>query len=69
MVQQELVPWEYAAVDVVVRVEKCIGAGCSDGDLVGQEVGKGDDVAPSFGLQHLLPACLILLVKPLGYLF
>ena len=56
-------------MDVVVRVGQCRGAGCSDGDLMGQEMGKGDDVAPSIGLQHLLPACLILLVKPLSYLF
>ena len=44
-------------------------AGCSDVDLMGQEVGKGDDIAPSFGLQQALPACLILLVKPLSYLY
>lgn len=63
-----MAPQDKAAVDVILRVEGCMEAGCSDGDLMGQEVGKGDDVAPAFGLQHTLPACLILLVKPFSYL-
>lgn len=42
--------------------------GYDGGDLMGQEVGKGDDVAPSFGLQQAIPAGLILLIKPLCYL-
>ena len=66
--QLEEASWDKAAEDVVVSVGGCIGAGRSDGDLMGQEVGKGNDVAPAFGLQHILPACLILLVKPLSYL-
>lgn len=46
-----------------------MGAGYGGGDLMGQEVGKGDNIAPSSGLQQALPACLVLLIKPLRNLY
>jgi hypothetical protein len=35
---------------------------------MGQEMGKGDDITTMLLLQQLLPACLVLLVKPLCYI-
>ncbi len=34
---------------------------------MGQEMGKGNDITALPLLQQLLPACLVLLVKPLCY--
>ena len=34
---------------------------------MGQEMGKGDDITTLLLLQQLLPACLVLPVKPLCY--
>lgn len=35
---------------------------------MGQEMGEGDDITTLPSLQQFLPACLVLLVKPLCYL-